>query len=275
MPAAIISNVFFILTILSQNDTLDFMKIKSLSLPIKIVYLIFVILLLVTLSAALASLFLSSPTPPPVAASPTPEIAQIDFVEGGQMSGANLSLNTNLNAPPAMLLPLKTLADFPASSSAHTAIITTTKGELTLSLFPELAPLTVANFASLSQAHFYDHLKFHRLEPGFVLQIGDPASRDVTDPQQLLTLGTGYPGYRIADEFDSQLSHDQAGIVSMANINADGQYPHTGGSQFFITLAPATYLDGRHAVFGRISQGLDVLAQLEVGDAITQITIVD
>ena len=74
------------------------------------------------------------------------------------------------------------------------------------------------------------------MEPGFVVQVGDPQSRQVSDPLTLQRLGTGYPGYRIADEFGAGLSHDRTGIVSMANINADGSYPDTGGSQFFITF---------------------------------------
>ncbi|MBQ6154930.1 peptidylprolyl isomerase [bacterium] len=174
-----------------------------------------------------------------------------------------------------MLLPLKTLADFNASESAATsATITTSAGKLTVELYPQQAPLTVANFVSLAESGFYDDLRFHRVEPGFVVQVGDPESRGVDDEMQLLGLGTGYPGYRIADELDSQLSHDQAGILSMANINVNGDYPNSGGSQFFITLAPATQLDGRHAIFGKVIDGLDVLDKIKVGDAIEKIQII-
>lgn len=203
-----------------------------------------------------------------------PELAQLQFSDGQQMNSNNfnLSVAADSNLPAAMLLPVKTLADF-ASSSATVATIKTNRGDLEIKLFPTLAPLTVANFISLTETGFYDHLRFHRVEPGFVVQIGDPASKNATAAAQLSQLGTGYPGYRIMDEISPALSHNQKGIVSMANINLNGNYPNSGGSQFFITLNPATYLDGRYSIFGQVTAGLEVLDRLQVGDQIIKISL--
>lgn len=203
-----------------------------------------------------------------------PELAQLQFSDGQQMSSDNfnLSVAADSDLPAAMLLPIKTLTDF-ASTSATLAIIKTNRGDLEVQLFPSAAPLTVTNFAALAEAGFYNRLRFHRVEPGFVVQVGDPASRDATTPAQLSQLGTGYPGYRILDEISPALSHNQKGILSMANINLTGAYPHSGGSQFFITLNPATYLDGRYSIFGQVVSGLEVLDQLTLGDQIIKISL--
>jgi len=214
----------------------------------------------------------ASPTPSSLLASPVSDISRLELVQGQQMQSESYNFTTDVTAPSAMQLPLKTLADFPASASAQTAYITTSKGKLTVELYQGLAPLTVANFVSLAKSGFYDDLRFHRVMDNFVAQIGDPASRGLKDRVALETLGTGYPGYRIEDEFGAGLSHDGPGVLSMANINLDGSFPNSGGSQFFITLAPLTYLDGRHAIFGRVTSGLDILPRLEVGDAIQSIT---
>lgn len=198
---------------------------------------------------------------------------QLVFVDGQQMQSESFNLNVNDDdLPAAMLLPLKTLGDF-ASTSATLATLVTSQGEIVLQLFPDQAPLTVANFVALSESGFYDGLKIHRLEPGFVVQTGDPTSRYASTEADLAQVGAGYPGYRLADEFSPLLSHDAIGVVSMANINVNGQYPNSSGSQFFITLAPATYLDGQYNIFARVTDGLDVLTDLKVGDEIIQITI--
>ncbi len=200
------------------------------------------------------------------------ETSQLIFADGQAMSGENFNLETNdSDLPPAMLLPLKTLKDFPPPT-AKTATIETEKGDLTLQLFTEKAPLSVANFCQLSEEKFYDQQKIHRLEPGFVLQTGDPLSKEASNSDELKnTVGTGFPGYRLADEFSSTLSHDRAGIVSLANLNYNGQYPHSSGSQFFITLAPATYLDGHYNIFAQVTDNLDLLNKLELGDEILQV----
>ena len=208
---------------------------------------------------------------------PTPvsEIGRLEFVDGQQMHSDNYNFTTEIDGPSPLQLPLRTLADFSASETATLAHLDTNRGRLTVELYPDQAPLTVANFVHLVRQNFYNGLHFHRVEPGFVAQIGDPASRNVSNPEDLMRLGTGYPGYRLEDEFGVGLSHNQVGILSMANININGNYPHSGGSQFFITLAPATYLDGRHAIFGRVIEGQEILPQLEVGDEITAITLDD
>ena len=117
----------------------------------------------------------------------------------------------------------------------------TNQGTIKAELFPDVAPNTVNNFISLVKHGFYDGLIFHRVIPGFMIQGGDPQGT-----------GMGGPGYKIKDEFGEGLKHDDEGVLSMANAG-----PNTGGSQFFITLAPTPWLDGHHAIFGRIVEGMD------------------
>ena len=119
----------------------------------------------------------------------------------------------------------------------------TSSGTFDVELFEERAPATTGNFAELVEKGFYDGLTFHRVIEGFMIQGGCP---DGT--------GTGGPGYTVADEFHPELRHDTPGMLSMANAG-----PDTGGSQFFITLAETSWLDDRHAVFGRVMDGMDVV----------------
>jgi cyclophilin family peptidyl-prolyl cis-trans isomerase len=119
----------------------------------------------------------------------------------------------------------------------------TSQGNFTIQLFTERAPLTAKNFIQLAQKGFYDGLIFHRVIDGFMIQGGDPDGN-----------GTGGPGYAIKDEFHPDLKHDAPGILSMANAG-----PNTGGSQFFITLDKTPWLDGKHAVFGKVVEGMDVV----------------
>lgn len=172
---------------------------------------------------------------------------------------------TSKNTLPMQDSQLKTLADF-APNQAQQATLVTTKGNITIKLFRDQAPLTTANFLDLAASGFYDGIVFHRVIPDFMAQVGDPLTKD--ESQQAMW-GTGGPGYKIADEFTPELKHDKPGIVSMANT---GQ-PNTGGSQFFITYEATPWLDGKHAVFGEVTQGLDVLNQIEVGDKITKIEL--
>ena len=145
------------------------------------------------------------------------------------------------------------------------AVLDTNKGKVVIALEFGKAPLTVGNFVGLAEGkldaakgkHFYDGLVFHRVEPGFVVQGGDPLGN-----------GTGGPGYRFPDEFSPELKHEVAGVVSMANSGAN-----TNGSQFFITLAPAAWLDGKHSVFGKVVEGMDVVNSLVVGDKIQKVEI--
>ncbi|MDZ4246028.1 MAG: peptidylprolyl isomerase [Dehalococcoidia bacterium] len=130
----------------------------------------------------------------------------------------------------------------------YTAVLETEKGNITIELFTKDAPNTVNNFVFLAREGFYDGTVFHRIIPGFMAQGGDPTGT-----------GRGGPGYAFADEFSSK--KHLAGVISMANAG-----PNTNGSQFFITYAPTPHLDGRHSVFGRVTEGMDVLAKLTPRD---------
>lgn len=123
------------------------------------------------------------------------------------------------------------------------AVIETNMGTMEFELFEDKAPITTKNFIDLSEKGFYDGIIFHRIIRDFMIQGGDPTGT-----------GAGGSGYTIPDEFHPDLKHDSKGILSMANAG-----PNTGGSQFFITLAPQPHLDGRHSVFGKLIQGEDVL----------------
>ena len=112
----------------------------------------------------------------------------------------------------------------------------TNHGNFTIKLFDDAAPMHVSSTLYLTKLGFYDGLSFHRVIPGFMAQGGDPIGN-----------GSGYPGYRYEGEFESQLSHDQPGMLSMANAG-----PGTDGSQFFITFKPTPFLDGKHTVFGQV-----------------------
>ena len=121
-------------------------------------------------------------------------------------------------------------------------------GVMTLELYEDKAPVTTENFIKLAKEGFYDGLIFHRVIKGFMIQGGDPTGT-----------GMGGPGYKIKDEFGEGLKHDDEGILSMANAG-----PNTGGSQFFITLAPTPWLNGHHAIFGKVVEGMDVVRLIGV-----------
>ena len=130
----------------------------------------------------------------------------------------------------------------------------TDRGTIHLRLFPEHAPVTVANFANLVQRGFYDGLAFHRVIPDFMVQGGCPQGT-----------GTGGPGYRFEDEFTPALRHDAPGRLSMANAG-----PGTNGSQFFITHVPTPWLDDNHSIFGEVMgpEDQEVVNAIEKGDRI-------
>jgi peptidyl-prolyl cis-trans isomerase A (cyclophilin A) len=123
------------------------------------------------------------------------------------------------------------------------AVFETSMGTFKAEIFGDKVPATAKNFLTLSNKGFYNGLIFHRVIDGFMIQGGDPNGN-----------GTGGPGYTIADEFHKDLRHSDAGILSMANAG-----PNTGGSQFFITLKATPWLDGKHAIFGRVVEGMDVV----------------
>lgn len=122
----------------------------------------------------------------------------------------------------------------------------TSEGDFQIKLFKDEAPRTVSNFYQLAKANFYNGGIFHRVIEGFMLQGGDPTGT-----------GRGGPGYRFKDEFAPGLKHDGPGVLSMANAG-----PNTNGSQFFVTVAPTPHLDGRHAVFGKVTKGLDIVMKI-------------
>jgi peptidyl-prolyl cis-trans isomerase B (cyclophilin B) len=132
------------------------------------------------------------------------------------------------------------------------AVIKTAGGEMTLEFWPDVAPKTVANFVKLAQSGFYDGTAFHRIIKGFMIQGGDPLSKDADNP----LVGTGGPGYKVKAEFNPR-PHVR-GVISMARSND----PDSAGSQFFICLGDAHFLDGKYTAFGKLIQGDDVLEQL-------------
>ena len=124
--------------------------------------------------------------------------------------------------------------------------LTTNHGAITLELDAEKAPRSVANFIAYVEAGHYDNTIFHRVIDGFMIQGGDPLGQ-----------GTGGPGYNFDDEFHPKLRHTKEGMLSMANRG-----PNTNGGQFFITLAPTPWLDNKHAIFGEVSEGMDVVRKI-------------
>ncbi|HXZ85049.1 MAG TPA: peptidylprolyl isomerase [Myxococcota bacterium] len=126
-------------------------------------------------------------------------------------------------------------------------VLDTTKGPIELKLRPDVAPMHVTSTIYLTRLGFYDGVLFHRVIPGFMAQGGDP-----------IGTGTGGPGYNYAGEFSPNAQHDKPGILSMANAG-----PNTDGSQFFITFVATQYLNGKHTVFGEVTQGTDSLKGLE------------
>ena len=128
----------------------------------------------------------------------------------------------------------------------RTAVFDTIEGSFSIELFEDKAPITTKNFIDLAEKGFYNGVIFHRVIDGFMIQGGDPTGT-----------GRGGPGYTIKDEFHPDLKHDAAGILSMANAG-----PNTGGSQFFITLAATPWLDRRHAVFGKVMEGMEIVQKI-------------
>jgi cyclophilin family peptidyl-prolyl cis-trans isomerase len=135
-------------------------------------------------------------------------------------------------------------------SKTYTARFKTEKGDIVVELHADKAPLTVENFVNLARSGFYDGTTFHRVISGFMAQGGDPTGT-----------GTGGPGYQFGDEFHPSLRHDGPGILSMANAG-----PGTNGSQFFLTFGPTPHLNDRHSVFGKVTDGMDVLRSIRERD---------
>lgn len=145
-----------------------------------------------------------------------------------------------------------------------TAIIETARGRIQAELYDTEVPGTVQNFVKLANSGFYDGTRFHRVIPGFVIQGGDPLSRDSANRY----VGTGGPGYKIKCETHLNTHTHQAGTLSMAHAGKD-----TGGSQFFICHAPQKHLDGVHTVFGQVTSGMDVVKAIAAGDVVESIRV--
>lgn len=132
----------------------------------------------------------------------------------------------------------------------YSAVIHTDIGEIKIKLFADLVPTTVNNFVFLAREGYYNGTIFHRVIKDFMAQGGDPTGS-----------GMGEPGYKFRDEFHPKLKHDKPGILSMANAG-----PNTNGSQFFITFVPTPWLDNKHAVFGEVIEGMDVVLKIPERD---------
>ncbi len=139
----------------------------------------------------------------------------------------------------------------------YQAIIETNRGAIQLDLYAQHAPKTVNNFVFLAREGFYDGVSFHRVIPDFVIQGGDPTGT-----------GRGGPGYHFEDEVEGNPLKHERGVISMANAG-----PGTNGSQFFITHSPQPHLNGRHTVFGKVVNGLDIVDAIQQGDRMLRVTI--
>ncbi len=147
---------------------------------------------------------------------------------------------------------------------AKTATIDTSRGTIVAELFETEVPGTVANFEKLANSKFYDGTRFHRVINDFMIQGGDPLSRDASNPRA----GTGGPGYTIKCETDRNTHRHVAGTLSMAHAGKD-----TGGSQFFICHSPQPHLDRKHTVFGQVTTGMDVVNAIQKNDVVNSIRV--
>ncbi|MBI4853026.1 MAG: peptidylprolyl isomerase [Acidobacteria bacterium] len=141
----------------------------------------------------------------------------------------------------------------------RSVVIETNKGTIKFRLYETDAPITTSNFVGLTEKGFYNGLTFHRVEPNFVIQGGDPLGN-----------GTGNSGKTIPLEVKPNLKHDAAGVVAMARAND----PNSASCQFYITLAATSFLDMKYAVFGRVTEGLDVVKKIAIGDKMLSVKIV-
>ena len=152
--------------------------------------------------------------------------------------------------PPAMAIDPK---------KSYTATIETDRGDIVVQLDAQHAPKTVNNFVFLAREGYYDGVSFHRVISDFMIQGGDPTGT-----------GRGGPGYTFEDETRGNPLRHERGVLSMANAG-----PNTNGSQFFITHSPQPHLNGKHTVFGKVAEGLDVVDKIRQGDRMTKVTIAE
>ena len=151
----------------------------------------------------------------------------------------------------------RTMSETQISEKLPKILIQTERGNITIEMFEDEAPNTVANMISLIEKGYYDGLNFHRVIPDFMIQGGCPHGT-----------GTGGPGYDFDDECVPDRRHDSAGVLSMANAG-----PGTNGSQFFITHGPTPHLDGKHTVFGKVTEGQEVVDEIKQGDVMQTVVV--
>ncbi|MHB9023637.1 MAG: peptidylprolyl isomerase [Armatimonadota bacterium] len=188
-----------------------------------------------------------------------PEGYSVSSGQANTAASAEATVTPPTPAPAPAKHTVPTDAEIAAAKKAGTrqATIETAKGKITVELYGKDAPLTTANFVKLAKSGFYDGLNFHRVEPGFVIQGGDPNGD-----------GTGDPGYAIKLEIAPKLKHIK-GALAMARSSD----PDSAGCQFYITLDATPSLDGGYAVFGKVIKGMDVVEKIAIGDKINKITV--
>jgi cyclophilin family peptidyl-prolyl cis-trans isomerase len=174
---------------------------------------------------------------PEATPSPTPSPTIEAVACGGERPASAGQPKPTFEKPPKMQIDRQ---------KSYRAMLETSCGTIELELFADRTPVTVNSFVFLARERFYDGLIFHRVILGFMNQSGDPKGN-----------GTGGPGYQFKDEIVKELKFNRPGLLAMANSG-----PDTNGSQFFITVAPATHLDGKHTIFGRVVEGMDVVQEI-------------
>ena len=192
-------------------------------------------------SAAAPTTDAFSAVPPAAPAEAVPTAAAVP-AEAAPTAAAPAGQQLSYSAPPPMTID-------PAKS--YTATITTPRGDFVVNLRPDLAPQTVNSFVFLARAGYFNGLTWHRVLENFMAQGGDPTGT-----------GGGGPGYTVPDEFTDKVKFDKPGLMAMANT---GQ-PNSGGSQFFVTTAPADYLDGKYTIFGEVTQGQEIVNAIPLRD---------
>jgi peptidyl-prolyl cis-trans isomerase B (cyclophilin B) len=150
----------------------------------------------------------------------------------------------------------------PMRNTGHYAVLDTDRGTIVIELYSAVAPKTVANFEKLARQGFYNNLTFHRVEPGFVVQGGDPKGN-----------GTGGPGYTVPAEISPTEKHLRGTVATARTGDEVNPERASSGSQFYICLAPAPFLDGQYTIFGGVVTGMNVVDQIRVGDHIKHMTI--
>lgn len=172
-----------------------------------------------------------------------------------------ISTGELMSAKPAVQEPTKLTID---ANKTYEAVIATSKGDIKVSLDVKKAPWSVNNFVYLAKAGYYDGLTFHRVEPGFVVQGGDPKGD-----------GTGGPGYTVVSEATNGLKHGKGALAWARLGDQANPQRRSSGSQFYITLAPTPFLDGAYTVFGQTIAGQEVADKIARGDTIKKITIIE